>query len=84
MKVPIPDHEIVSVVELLTAMADFCRAEAPVIGVALERFMGTDCYDASALREDILLTADYLAQAIGYPDSLMDPGETRADYDQHR
>ena len=35
MKVPIPDHEIVSVVELLTAMADFCRAEAPVIGVAL-------------------------------------------------
>lgn len=84
MKVSIPDYEIVSVVELLTTVADFCQAEAVMIDVALEHFMGTDRYDASALCEDILLTADYLAQAMGYPDSLMDPGATRADYEQYR
>lgn len=82
MNISIPDEDLVELVELLTTVADLCRDEATTLDEALHWFMGTGrAYGADALREDLLRCADYLARAMGYPDSVMDPAATRADYE---
>lgn len=82
MNVSIPDDDLVGLVELLTTVADLCRDEAKALDEALCWFMGTPrTYGADALREDLLHWADHLARAMGYPDSVMDPDATQADYE---
>ena len=79
MNVSIPDHELVGIVECLVFVADLCRSEASALNQALERFMGVaGLYNATDLRDDILEGADYLARALGYPDSTMDPDLVRS------
>ena len=83
MNVSIPDEELVELVEMLTMVAELCRDEAKLVDEALRWFTGTpNTYGVDALREDLVRWADHLAQAMGYPDSVMDPGAVRADYEE--
>jgi len=79
MNVSIPDYELVGIAECLVFVADLCRSEATALNQALDRFMGVvGLYDVTDLRDEILECADYLARALGYPDSTMDPDLVRS------
>ena len=77
MNAAIPDEELVGVVELLSFVAEFCRAEAGPVSAALARFMGIRIYRADELAIEAISCADTLARAMGFPDSYMDPGYSR-------
>jgi hypothetical protein len=70
MNVAVPDEEIVGLVELLAFVAQLCDAEEALISAALARFVGVDVYGATELRLEVIHSADFLAQALGFADSL--------------
>ncbi len=79
MNVSIPDDELVGIIDCLVFVADLCRSEARALNRALDRFLGVaGLYDATDMRDEILQGADYLARALGYPDSTMDPDLVRS------
>ena len=78
MNVSIPDAELVPIIECLGFLAELTRAEELALTEALARHLGiAGVYDATDLRADLLECADYLAQAMGYPDAAMDPESPR-------
>lgn len=69
--VSLPEEDLLGVVELLNFVADLCANQPEELNVALCRFTAT-YYPAQRLREEILETADRLAQALGFANASLE------------
>jgi hypothetical protein len=77
MNVSVPDEELLGVLECLSFVAQFCGCEAPLVSTALARFVPGTGWDAAELGREALAYADYLAQAMGFPDADLDPAKAK-------
>jgi hypothetical protein len=87
MKMSIPRQDLAGLIDHLSFVHQLCGCEAPLLSTALERFMPNTGWDAALMGSEALAYADYLAQAMGYPDADMDRDKAtprRPDLDLYR
>lgn len=73
MNVPIPDDELVGLVELLAFVAQLCHEQEPLISTALNRFTGLEVYGATELGIEASNWADFLARRLRFADRSLEP-----------
>ena len=73
MNVPIPDDELVGLVELLAFVAQLCDEQGGPLSTALNRFTGLEVYGAMELGIEASHWADFLARRLGFADRSLEP-----------
>lgn len=73
MNVPIPDDELVGLVELLAFVAQLCDEQGGLLSTALNRFTGLEVYGAMELGIEASHWADFLARRLGFADRSLEP-----------